>query len=57
MKTHADRSDSLWQPAVHGTLEALREFQGSGHGLGDERRVALGTGHAFFCDSRWAREE
>jgi hypothetical protein len=48
VKAHADRRDSLGQPAVDGTLEALREFQRAGYGLGDEGRIALGTGHAFF---------
>jgi hypothetical protein len=57
VKAHADRSDSLRQPAVHGTLEALREFQRAGNGFDDERRVAFGTGHAFFGDPRAAREK
>ena len=57
MEAHADGCDSFGQPAVHGTLEALREFQRAGNGLDDERRVALGTGHAFFGDSRAAREK
>ena len=57
MKAHPDRSDSLGQPAVHGTFEALREFQRARYGLDDERRVALGTGHAFFGDSRFAIRE
>src|ERR1700684_232909 len=56
VEAHADRGDSLRQPAVHGTFEALWEFQRAGDGLDDERRVALGTGHAFFGDSRAARE-
>lgn len=49
MEAHTDRRDSLGQPAVHGTLEALREFQGARYGFRDERRVALGTGHAFLA--------
>ena len=52
VKAHPDRRDSLGQPAVHGTFEALREFQRARYGLDDERRVALRTGHALFGDSR-----
>ena len=57
MKAHTDRRDSLGQPAVHGTFEALREFQRARNQLDDEWRVALGTGHALFGDSRSAREK
>jgi hypothetical protein len=57
VEAHADRRDSLGQPAVHGTFEALREFQRAGDGLDDERRVAFGTGHTLFGNSRLAREE
>jgi hypothetical protein len=42
---------------VDGTLKALREFQGARNGLDDERRVALGTGHALCGGSQWAREK
>jgi hypothetical protein len=49
VEAHTDRRDSLGQPAVHRTLEALREFQGARYGSGDERRVALGAGHAFLA--------
>jgi hypothetical protein len=57
VEAHADRRDSLGQPAVHGTFEALREFQRARYGFGNERRVALGTGHALFGNSRLAREK
>src|SRR5277367_2970508 len=52
VKTHPDRRNSLRQPAMHGTLEALREFQRARYRLDDQRRVALGTSHKLSGEWR-----